>query len=295
MTNSDIIFHTPGLRALKSSGPFSVALKQGKLSRRSLAQGRVMQLCEQLKEMIEGHFVKYPHVSINGFAMKSGVGATTLRRILSDSIKGDPAPHTVLNIASALTNEKRLSVLIDQYQGPVGMMLKSTFGPYVEQMVEHKNMGDLEGELLDPIKYFIYKLAANRTGVSEQSLFNLFGKLGLEKAEELYNKKFLDLRVNGYHAKEKKCSLDYKIVAGHLPEMVKFYKPENVSLGKNLFYTMSESVNEQAIAEIKKIQKEAIQKIFDILESDDYRGEIPYFTLNLCDTLDYGRTSEVLQ
>ena len=49
--------------------------------------------------------------------------------------------------------------------------------------------------------------------------------------------------------------------------MVKFYKPENVSLGKNLFYTMSESVNEQAIAEIKKIQKEAIQKIFDILES----------------------------
>ncbi|GAB4407052.1 MAG: hypothetical protein OHK0056_06830 [Bacteriovoracaceae bacterium] len=290
---SDIVLQIPNPRAPNQRGPFPLALIQENLPLGKQSQGRDMQVSEQLKELIENYLSKYPNVSINALANKSGVGATTIRRILTT--KSEPAPHTVLNIISALSNERRLSVLVTLYDGPVGQMLKSTFGPYIETMKEHKNIGDLNGELRDPIKYFIYKLSANRTGVHHSLIFKLFGKLGTEKAEELYKLGLLDLRVSGYHAREKNFSLDFKVAAGHLSELVKFYKPENVALGQNLFYTMSESVNEEGIAEIKRIQKEAIDQIFKILEDRKYHGEIPYFTLNLCDTFDYGRSCEVLQ
>ena len=71
-------------------------------------EGSFMTLCEQLKEIVDDYLTRYPNLSINSLAMKSGVGATTLRRIKNLSIKGDPAPHTVLNIVSSTSNQKCL-------------------------------------------------------------------------------------------------------------------------------------------------------------------------------------------
>ena len=67
-----------------------------------IIQGSAMALVEQLKGVVDGYFEKYPHMSINALAQRSGVPATTLRRIINKTVKGDPAPHTVLNIISAV-------------------------------------------------------------------------------------------------------------------------------------------------------------------------------------------------
>ena len=92
-------------------------------------------LCEQLQGMVSNYFESYPNVSINGLAKKSGVGATTIRRIISGSIKGEPAPHTVLNIVSSVSREKRLGVIIENCQGPLKGLLEDSFGPYVTKVV----------------------------------------------------------------------------------------------------------------------------------------------------------------
>ena len=245
-----------------------------------------MTLCEQLKDIVESYFAKHPNVSINGLAMRSGVGASTLRRLLSDSIKGDPAPHTVLNLLSTVSKEKKLSKLIAMVDGPLGEMLQETFSHFVESETPHTYDNDLNEILRDQVSYFIYKLAANRKGTDKIFVTEMFGKAGLERLTNLLDLGVVESNADGdIHAVQKDFSLDVEIAAGHLPELVKFYKPAAISNGQNLFYTMSESLSEEGIQKVKTIQKEAIKKIYDVMRSPFYEGEIPFFTLDMSDTL----------
>lgn len=254
-----------------------------------------MSLTYQLQGLVESYFERNPHMSMNALALKSGVGATTLRRIRSNSIKGDPAPHTVLGLVSSITNEKRLSVLIKQFDGPIGDLLGSTFGPYVEEELQHEYAPDLNFFLKDSTRYFVYKLAANKSGVTEDEVALNYGQLGLKRLGELIENKLIEEKGEKFHAVKKNYSLDLQTVVQHLPELVSHYKPEAVSEGKNLFYTMSESLNEEGIQKIKSIQKDAIKKILTVMQSPYYEGEIPFFTVDMCDTLEMPNRNEVLQ
>ncbi len=243
------------------------------------------QLCLQLKEILESYFDKHPNISINALAMRSQVGATTLRRILSLSIKGDPSPHTVLNLVSAVSKERQLSKLLSMFDGPIGEMLNQCFSNYVEQATPHTYDRDLNQLLTDKTNYFIYKLAANKCGVTKNEVQNLYGNDGLEKLYEMVHSGHILTIENVFHAKEKDFSLDLMVIKNHLPDLVRFYRPEELDKGLNLFYTMSESLNSEGIKKIKEIQKEAVKKTYEILSQREFQGEIPYFTLQVCDTL----------
>ncbi len=252
-----------------------------------------MNSCEQLKEIVDEYFDKFPHLSVNSLALKSGVGATTLRRIRNGSIKGDPAPHTILNILSAVTNEKRLEEIVNQSEGELEKILKSSFGTYIESGSQHEIQADLNIELTDSIKYFIYKSSANRVGSTSTWVSDNFGKLGLEKLEELKDVGLIEQEGKFIHAKNKNFSLDLFVATKHLPELVKFYQPEKLSDGKNLFYSLSESINFEAIKKIKEIEKEAVKKIFEVLNDEKSNGSIPYFSLIMSDTLNFeGKENE---
>jgi len=244
-----------------------------------------MTLVEQLRDILNDYFGRFPNTSINGLAMRSTVGATTLRRILSLEIKGDPSPHTVLNIASAVSKEKRLSKLIHMFEGPVGELLRDSFSAYVEVSAPHTFDVDLNEILRDRLNYFIYKLAANRNGVTENEVKDLYGQLGLEKLKKLREQGLIKLEGVVYHASEKNFSLDLEIAKEHLPELVKFYRPENLEAGLNLFYTLSESVSLEGVKKIKEIQREAAKKVYEIMQAPEYSGNVPYFTVQLCEVL----------
>ncbi len=254
-----------------------------------------MTQCEQLKDIVESYFEKHPNVSINGLAMRSGVGASTLRRLLSSSIKGDPAPHTVLNILSTVTKEKKLSKLVKMIDGPVGEMLQDTFSHFIESETPHTYDNDLNEVLRDQMSYFIYKLAANRKGTTKLFVSEMYGKVGLERLTNMLTLGILTSKEDEIHATQKDFSLDVEIAAGHLPELVKFYKPSQISRGQNLFYTMSETLNEEGIQKIKTVQKDAIKKIYDIMRSPFYEGTIPFFTLDMSDTLSFEAEAGELQ
>jgi hypothetical protein len=259
-----------------------------------------MTLNHQLKEMIEDYFSKYPNTSINSLALKTNVGATTLRRILAETIKGDPSPHTVLAIVSALAKEKKLAKLVEKIQGPVGDMLRETYRDYVELESPHVIDVDLNELLRDRVSYFVYKLAANKTGVSEFEVVELFGAVGRERLQKLLECQVLERQSNTvgerYHAREKNFALNIEVASEHLPELVRFYKPHEVNSGHNLFYTLSESLKSDAIKRIKEIQREAVKKTYEIMNDPDSVGPIPYFTVQLCETLGLARpTMEVMQ
>lgn len=246
---------------------------------------------EQLKDIVDTYFDRYPNMSINGLAQKSGVGATTLRRIVNGTNKGEPAPHVVLGLVSSISKEKSLPKLIGMFDGPIGEMLNKAFAPYIEKEMPHEMDNDLNNVLNDQVSYFIYKLAANRKGTSKVQVCELYGKMGLDRLEKLINLNFISEENGELHATKKDFSLDVEVAASHLPEMTKFYKPHTIQEGKNLFYTLSETLTEEGIHKIKEIQKEAVKRVYDIMRSPFYEGEIPYFTLQICDTLSHETAS----
>ncbi|HLE09767.1 MAG: hypothetical protein A2504_11380 [Bdellovibrionales bacterium RIFOXYD12_FULL_39_22] len=252
---------------------------------------------DQLKVLINQYFERYPNMSINGLAKKSGVGTTTLRRIIHQSTKNEPAPHTVLNIISTIYKEKRVPTLLKSVDGPVGEMLNRAFGGYVyTDNKEYVFSDEINEALKDTTSYLIYKLAANRCGTTLAKIKEMFGEIGVAKYDLLKEANFLNVHNNGeIHAKEKNFSIDLFLAKKHLKELVEFYKPEELSDNKNIFYTLSESMNEDGIKKIKDVQREAAKKTLAIMKEESNQGMIPYFTVNLADTIESSKKPGVLQ
>ncbi|OUR95250.1 hypothetical protein A9Q84_15520 [Halobacteriovorax marinus] len=244
-----------------------------------------MGLNDQLYNQIDSYLKRNKHASFNSLAKKSKVGASTIRRIHSKTLKGDPSPHTVLNLASALTNETNFNKLISMFDGELGDYLKEAFSLYSQTATTHAYKHELNEVLKDQMSYMAYKMAANRTGVSKFTLVEEFGNLGLARMQKLRDLGFVFEEEGIFHATEKNFSVDYKVASAHLPDLVKSYRPEELEKGRNIFYTLSETINEDGIKQIKDIQREAVEKIYAVLNSPYYEGDLHYFTLNLADTL----------
>lgn len=252
-------------------------------------------LCEQLQGMVSNYFDTYPNVSINGLAKKSGIGATTIRRIIGNSIKGDPAPHTVLNLVSSISKEKRLGAIIDGCDGPIKELLKNFFGEYAVDIVDYSYDPDLNDVLTDSIKYLIYKLAANKVGTTKHKVREIFGKLGIDHLEDLMKTGHLLEKNGNIYAKEKNFSLDPELALRHLPSLLNFFKLEEATNNKNLFGSLSESLNEDGIRKVREIQNQAMGEIYNVMNSPYYEGDIPYFAVYCMDTMNPKENLGVMQ
>lgn len=244
-----------------------------------------MTVTEELQAVVCDYLEKHPNISINALSKRSGVPATTIRRVINKQVKKTIAPHTVLNLVSSITKEKRLSRLINMFEGEIGQLLKENFSAFADESLEGSYNQELNAALADPTTYFVYKLASNRTGISESMIQELYGKVGLQKLFLLADLELVEESEGNYIASDKNFSLDIEVAAKHLPELVKFYKPSQLELKRNMFYSLSETINEEGIQKIKEIQKEAVKKTYQIMQSPFYEGTIPYFSVQICDTL----------
>ena len=50
----------------------------------------------QLKELTQNYLTLHPGLTLNALALRSGIAATTLRRIMQEENRSELAPHTVL-------------------------------------------------------------------------------------------------------------------------------------------------------------------------------------------------------
>jgi hypothetical protein len=245
----------------------------------------------QLRDLTHSYLAKHSGLTLNALAQRSGVAATTLRRLMQEENRSELAPHSVLALVSYLYKEKRISHILNIVDGPIGELLKKSFDQFIfdEKSSQHKIDVDLNTILQDKTHYLIYKLAANNCGTSIEEVKDLLGLTGLQKLNILLDKKCILMDENGrLHAKEKNFSLDLTLAQNHAHSLLDFYKPQDVQKGHNLFYSLSEGMNEAGIKKIKDIEKEAVKKIFEIMNDEKYQGRLPYFAIVLSDILGVG-------
>jgi len=243
------------------------------------------ELIQTLQQMITSYMSKNPQLTLNALASRSNVPVTTLRRLMNGQQKNEIAPHSVLNIVSYILREKNLSVLLEKVDTAIAEFLKKNFGNFIFSNQKNTYSVDLNIELRDQTKYLIYKLAANHNGTDLMTVVENFGSFGKRKVEELKQNGLLFEEGERLHAKDKNFSLDLTVAAVHLPALVKYYKPDSIHLGLNTMFSMSESLTSDAIKEIKTLQRECVMKMNAIMNNPMNLGSIPYFTINLAETM----------
>jgi hypothetical protein len=246
----------------------------------------------QLKQLTLLYLEKHPGLTLNALAGRSGVPATTMRRLMksTDSDKSELAPHTVLSLVSYLLKEKKISMLLKKIDGSIAELLNRCFDQFIfdEETSNHQLDTDLNNLFKDKTTYLVYKLAANRCGTTMEDIKNIFGLLGLQKLNDLMEKGWItaDLKNSEIlHAKEKNFSVDLALAHELTHSLLDFYKPRDLEAGLNLFYSLSEGMNQKGIQKIKEIEKDAVKKIFETMNDLQYLGSIPYYAVILSDVL----------
>ncbi|MDO9182148.1 MAG: hypothetical protein Q7U04_07055 [Bacteriovorax sp.] len=248
----------------------------------------------QLRYLIEKYLEKHPSLTLNAMASRCGVPATTMRRLMQKSSeseqKSELAPHSVLSLASYLFKEKKISALLKKVDGPIAALLNKSFDQFIfdDTSSEHALESDLNAIFQDKTSYLIYKLAANQCGTTMEEIKNIFGLLGLQKLNELIEKNWILVdpkNTESFHAKEKNFSVDLGLAHQLSHSLVDFYKPRDVAAGFNLFYSLSEGMNEMGIKKIKEVEKEAVKKIYNLMNDESCQGNIAYFAVILSDVL----------
>jgi hypothetical protein len=257
---------------------------------------------EQLRQMTAIYLDSHPALTLNALAIRAGVAATTMRRLMRGEDKGELAPHSVLALVSYLLREKKISTLLTIIEGPVAELLKRSFDQFIfDEKATHQLDQSLNEIFKDKTNYLIYKLAANKCGTTIEEIKNCFGLHGLKKCHELIkNNWIISDKFERLHAKEKNFSTDLALAHQLTHSLVDLYKPDDVASGLNLFYSLSEGMNEEGIKKIKEIEKEAVKKVFEVMNEEQFQGFIPYFSVFLSDVLgptpiDSSNTNGVLQ
>ncbi len=260
---------------------FFATLKEGD----AMELTKELDLIQSLQNMISQYMGKNPQLTVNALAARSNVPVTSLRRLINNELKNEIAPHSVLNLVTYMLREKNLVTLLEKVEPPVAEFLRKHFGAFIFNSQKNTYNVDLNLELRDQVMYLIYKMAANHNGVDFMTVVENFGALGKRKADEMKQKGLLLEEEGRLHAREKNFSLDLSIAASHLPGLVSFYKPDTMTQGLNSMFSMSEALKEEAILELKALQRECAKKMNVIFNDPNNFGEIPYFTLSLAETM----------
>ncbi len=244
-------------------------------------------LLSSLQGVLRQYLDEKPSRSLNGLSKKCAVSEPTLRRIYKGQIKTLPTATTILDILTTLGGEKNTALIAKKYSGAIAEYLDSIIPQAQEFGTEYDS--ELNNELKEPVKYIVYKLSANSSGLRMSKLNELFGRHGLSQAEILIQKGYLQndndvlfTKVKDFTINQESFVNNFKIVADY----IKTQNPIAKTSLHSLLANYSESVNPDAFKEIVSLQKRTLQKIRKIMSDGDSKGSIPLFLLLAIDTLD---------
>lgn len=255
-------------------------------------------IASELQKLIKSHLNEHRNLSLNALSKRCRVSEPTLRRIVSGKVKTNPTLNTIVDILSSLSKETNITKLIELYPGPLAESLKENFGAVIgPEKYNYEYSELLNRELKDSKRYLIFKLASNSSGVTRAKIRELFGEVGDQKCDDLINldllheewkdnQRVLKTKVEGFYLHNDLFKQNFKALADYIDTRPKLGEQ------KNLFYNLSESINEQALRDILNIQRQALKKIVKILNDEKSRGDLPVFILNAIDQLDIDRDSD---
>ena len=229
---------------------------------------------------------------------KCGISEPTLRRILSQKIKTDPQISTVLDILTYISRESSVRRIVEMYDGPLAKYISDNM--LVLSEVDQDYSKKLNEELKNPIKYLVYKLSVNASGVSKEKVRNMFGEHGVGLLNELVegNYAIKNEKDGRYYSCARGLQGSFENFVLHFKATADFIKPHKLNSRRPLnpfFINTSDSINKDTYEKILKMQRKHQRKISQLISDESSKGEIPFFYLAAIDTLDYESAFEIAE
>ena len=243
---------------------------------------------EHVRQVVASYLEKRPHLSVNGISKRCNVSEPTLRRIMSGKVKTTPQTTTILDILTYVAGSTSVREIAHKYPGPISEHLNDVVGQLDSFDREYSNK--INDELKDPVKYLIYKLAINSSGVSEKKIVELYGNHGMNLLNELIDKDLIVRDENGhcrtragaYKSSDEDFIRNFKVVA----DFIKPHKYRNRMPMNPLWVNLSESINVETYQKLMRLQRNTVRKMRKMIREDEARGNIPFFFIGAMDTLD---------
>lgn len=260
--------------------------------------GEMHPVLAQLQQVMVEHMKGNPQLTLNGISKRISVSEPTLRRIFKGQVKTLINAKTLIEVLVYLSKESDISKIIQKYPGPIGDHLREHASFATENDPSQPYSEDLNRVLKSPIRYLVFKLASNSSGVAAAEIKELFGFHGLGALEELSTLGLVQENGGIYTSEfsiKGGMTLSHDIFVQNFKSVADFIKPDKLGQisNNNLFVNFSESVSLEAHREIVKIQREALKKCLKVLDSPKSKGSIPTFILAAVDTLSSQSAAEI--
>ena len=212
-----------------------------------------------------------PRLSESQIAHNLGISGATFHRIMNG--RTYPNVRTLLALCKSIPKMK--AVVTEEI---LEVTRESRDGQYVGE--------ELEKALSDKYCFIVYALALSDKGVTEKEILYCMGGQGQKALKTLMEKGFIKKDDNHiYRAVEARRGiiLSFEVIKKHLQVLAENYKPDNVA--NNYIYYKVESLNKQGMRALYEVQKEAHRKVQKIMETEEYKGDIPLFSAGFFDML----------
>lgn len=249
----------------------------------------------ELQAVLHKYLSSRNHLSINSLSKKCQVSEATLRRIYKGQVKTLPNITTILDILSTITGKTAASEIANVFPGPIADFLRRAV-PQIDDCQTHYD-ANLNKEFENPVSYLLYKLSANRQGLSEQIAQNLFGAQGLQSLQNMVEKNYIIKKGEFYFSNVKNFTTTKRDFVKNIKVIADFIKLRfsvTQPLLNPLLANYSESVSEEAYKEIAQLQIKTLEKIRSITSNEKNSGPIPLFLFMAMDTLDSRTAFEIV-
>ena len=234
-------------------------------------EGRTEKFSDILKDYVSKRKEVNPNISESQIARGLGISQTTFYRMLNYN-----AYPSVRNLLKLCKSVPKLKSLVTEE------MLEVT-----RESKTGKYMGDELENLLSKKHLFIaYALALSAHGVTDEEILYCLGHEGIKALEILIKKHFVIKKDDNRYkatAMDKGIILSFEVLKRHIKILAEEYKPDNIA-NNYIFYKM-ETLNKEGMRELRKIYKETHRKVQKLMEKEEYKGDMPIFSVGFIDIL----------
>ena len=213
-----------------------------------------------LKDYVSERKELNPTISESRIAHNIGISQATFHRMLNYNTY--PSVKNLLTLCKSIP---KLKILVSD-----DMLTEASGKQYGEK--------ELESLLLRRSLFITYALALSAHGVTEAEILYCIGHKGKKALNTLLERGFVKKTEDEiYRATEQKKDIDlsFPVFKRHIKILVGKLKPRNTT--SNYIGYKTETLNKTGIQKLNGFLKEAHNKIKNIMEKKEHKGDIPAF------------------
>lgn len=228
---------------------------------------------------IEKWMQSSPNRTPSLLAKKSGVGESTIRRILQREVK--PNFETILNILNITSELSEIKHIINNEFPDIGRVMSSVFNNNNKTKVLPDELEKIaqtyEGTL-------IFCLAGGRRKTKYDDVVKLLGKKGEKVLNNLIDLNAIKIE-NNYVTSNIEIVLNSETLKSIAVNLLHQFDMDKIGKSPTALIAESETLTNEAILEINKIIWNAYEQISKIKNDHNNTGEIPMYYLMALNTI----------